>query len=251
MLGLLVAMAANPAMAKKEFDLSTIQTAAVVGFGGQNEIEENETRSGIGVVDTVNQLKQTAEAINGLEEGTLKQDAQSDAVRAYGAVESKLESGFGWSVLSRDELVAVPAYQQLDEARSTPGKLGEMGDAWGAGYCPSGVVHWASMIRVKQPERDALIEALGVDAVVVAQFTVSGKDQGVSIGGVGTSRIKPQALVQLSVYQKGEKKPVWRGYAQGPKVDEALQGDFGKTADPSEAILAALDLGMDKLTEKY
>lgn len=252
MVAALVAMVmTSPAEAKRDFDLSSIQSAAIVGFGGEIEIEQKETKSGIGLVDSVQSMKEAANTINQLETGELKASAQDDTVRAYTSVETKLESGFGWQVLSRDELVAVSAYQQLDEAHSTKGKLAQMADAWGAGFCPSGVVHWATMSRIKQPERDALIDALGVDAVVVAHFTVSGKDQGVSIGGIGTSRVKPQALVYVSVYQKGEKKPVWKGYAQGPKVDEAIKEDFGKDADPSEAILAAIALGMDKLADKY
>ncbi|MEQ1506389.1 MAG: hypothetical protein ABMB14_29445 [Myxococcota bacterium] len=250
-IGWMAFLAANPASAKDEFDPSSVKSAAIIGFGGTIEIEATETKSGIGVVDTVNQIKQVSETIDGLQSGAAKAGAVDDTVRAYTTIETGLESGFGWTVPSNEELAATPAYQQVAAGYTGQSKLAQMAAGWGAGMCPPGIVHWASISRMKQPERDALIDALGVDAVLVAQLTVTGHDQGVSVGGIGTSRVKPQASVRLSLYQKGEKKAVWTGFATGPKVDEAIKADFGSAADPSDAIVEAIHLGIDKLTEKY
>ena len=80
-----------------------------------------------------------------------------------------------------------------------------------------------------------------------------GGSQGVSIGGVGTSRVKPQTTVFLTVYKNGEKKPVLRAVARGAKTKDAIKADFGSSDDTQEwtVLLESIDLGVTKIVEKF
>ena len=177
---------------------------------------------------------------------------QKQAVDAYTLVEAGLEEGFSWTITDYTDLVAQPAYQKTFEAHRSPGKLGQMQEDWASGMKPPGVVYYQLAHGMKQDERDALMDALGVQGLAVASVSISGDDQGVSVGGVGTSRVKPKTLVMVRLYVKGEKKPVWKGSAVGKKTETAIRGDMGyHQGDNGPILLESIEKGMAKFKEKY
>jgi len=240
------------AEAKDKFDPGSVQTVAMFGFGGTVEIEATATKTGIGILDTVNEVKKVDETVDALHSGELRDYAAQQGIDAFVAVEAGLEDAFGWDVTGWETLRDDEAYAAVVEANTMKGKLGAMAEAWGAGMCPPGLLHHEKAMWLKMDDRDALIDALGVDALVIADVAITGKDRGVSVGGVGTSRVKPKALVTVQIFTKGEKKKVWRGSVQGPKTDEAIKKDFGgSTGEDAEIYVDAITKGMDKFADKF
>lgn len=83
--------------------------------------------------------------------------------------------------------------------------------------------------------RDELIDALGVDAIIVARISVN--LNGSSVMGVGERH--PQTDLSFFIYKKGEEKPIWfEGQIKGDEATESV----GKTAFIDEALLGRLAL---------
>jgi hypothetical protein len=83
--------------------------------------------------------------------------------------------------------------------------------------------------------RDALITALGVDAIIVARIDVN--TTGTTVMGIGSRH--PQSTLSFSIYRKGDVKPVWfEGSLKGEEAKESV----GKTAFIDEALLQKLAL---------
>jgi hypothetical protein len=83
--------------------------------------------------------------------------------------------------------------------------------------------------------RDALIQALGVDALVVARVDVD--LNGTTVMGIGSRH--PQSNLSFSIYRKGDEKPVWfEGGIKGEEMEESV----GKTGFIDEALLQKLAL---------
>jgi hypothetical protein len=236
--------------AKETVDPASFGDVVLFGFGGTLEIEATQTSSGVGAVDAVADVQESVGMVASLSDGSMKSAAEMQSVRAFQTVETGLEAAFGWNVMDLDAMVADPSYAAAWDTH-TPAINKKM-SGWGSGMAPTGVIYKDLATTLKQPDRDALMEAMGVQYVAVASLVISGEDQGVSIGGIGTSRVKPQTLTMITVYQRGEKKPVWRGSAQGKKTDEAITADFGQAAEgESEIILQSIQKSMEKLAEKY
>jgi hypothetical protein len=188
--------------------------------------------------------------VSSLADGSMKSAAEQQSIDAFTTVESGLETAFGWNVMDLETMVGNADYHTMWDTK-TPGINKKM-SGWGSGMAPSGVIYKDLATTLKQDERDALMTSMGVQYMAIASITISGEDQGVSVGGVGTSRVKPQTFTMVSVYHLGEKKPVWKGSAQGKKTDEAIKADFGQAAEGENAIiLQSISNSMVKLAEKY
>lgn len=236
--------------AKEKPDPRTFGDVVLFGFGGTLEIEATQTSSGIGAVDAANAVGESVDMVGGLADGSTKSAAEQQSIDAFETVEAGLESAFGWNVLDLDAMVSNGSYASVWDTK-TPAINKKM-SGWGSGMAPTGVLYKDLARTLKQDERDALMEALGVEYMAIASLTISGEDQGVSIGGVGTSRVKPQTFTQVTVYQRGEKKAVWTASAQGKKTEEAIKADFGQAAEGESAIiLQSIENSMVKLAEKY
>ena len=241
----------NVATAKKpKFDPTSVSNVALFSMAGTVEIEQAETRSGVGVLDAARDLKKTKDAVSGLKDGSMKAESGRKTIEIYDTVEQGLEGAFDWEVWDYDTLSSHDAYAAAWDT-FTP-KKGRGLAGWGGGMAPEGILHNTSTLRLKQRDRDPLIEALGVDALVMVDLTVAGKDQGVRIGGVGTSRVKPRTTAIVTIYVPGEKKHVWRGGVTGEKTEEAIKNDMGAEDDGRHGlILASIQNAMTKLGEKY
>jgi len=243
-------VASNAWAAKETVDPRSFGDVVLFGFGGTLEIEATQTTSGVGAVDAAASIEESVVAVQGLSDGSTKSAAEQQSIDAFETVESGLEVAFGWAVTDLDAMVADPAYAAMWDAK-TPAINKKM-SGWGSGMAPTGVLYKDLATTLKQADRDALMDAMGVQYIAVASLTISGDDQGVSIGGVGTSRVKPQTFTSITVFQRGEKKAVWRGSAQGKKTEDAIKADFGQAAEGESAIiLQSIQNSMDKLAEKY
>jgi hypothetical protein len=76
--------------------------------------------------------------------------------------------------------------------------------------------------KIKQAGRDEIMNALKVDAVVLAQYTV--QISGSTIMGIGSRY--PQTSLNFTMYRKGIDKPVWQDIVKGEDMKESI----GKTA---------------------
>jgi hypothetical protein len=94
--------------------------------------------------------------------------------------------------------------------------------------------------RILGPEgRDALIKALQVDALIVAQVNVS--LHGTTVMGIGSRH--PQSRLHFTVYTLGQSKPVWfEGGLEGEESKESV----GKTGFIDEKALGRLALASAK-----
>ena len=239
------------AYAGSDFDPSSVSRVAVFGFGGSIEMEQAETKTGLGALDAAKKLKQGADDMNALSDGSMKAKSGQQAVDAYNLVTKGLAEAMGWEVLPLEEVSSNDTYAGLLAANTS--KQQQKMAGWGSGMAPEGIIHPTTTLRIKQDGRDSLIEALGVDALALVDLTVTGRDQGVRVGGIGTSRVKPRTTAVVTLFTAGEKKKVWRATVTGDKTDEAIAADFGgEDRDAkSQLVLASMANAMEKLGEKH
>ncbi len=76
--------------------------------------------------------------------------------------------------------------------------------------------------KIGQKGRDEIMNALKVDAVVLAQYTV--QIHGTTIMGIGSRY--PQSSIKFQLFRKGVEKPVWQDMVKGEDMKESI----GKTA---------------------
>lgn len=244
---LILLTATTSAHAKKaSFDPRSVTTVAMIGFGGTIDIEENTTGG------TAGSIGGSVKAITALADGSAATGQQQQAIDLYNTVETGLEATFGWEVMDQPALRAIEPYTVVWTQYRGQGKLADMQENFASGLKPPGIVHYQNTQRIKQTERDALIAALGVEAVLITQVGISGSDQGVSVGGLGTYRVKPQAWVRAQLFVAGEKKAVWTGMAKGKKTQSVIKGDWGfHEGDNAPIIVEAVGLAMTSFQAKF
>lgn len=128
-----------------------------------------------------------------------------------------------WKMLPLDEMRGNAAYQATYEKKMKGWQMGKVpGNA--RLLIAKGVMDAQSLIRMKPPERDQLMSALGVDAMMEVAVNVVFANKGVAIAGIGDRY--PQAYINLWMYKRGVEKPVW---FDGRVVGDASSSSVGKT----------------------
>ncbi len=152
----------------------------------------------------------------------------------YTSLSENLRSKLKWQVVELKDLKAHSGYQTAYK-KTMEGWQNKM--PAGAGlqdYEVEGLMDWHCLRLLKQEGRDQLIQALGVDALIMARSYVI--LDGVTILGIGDNY--PQAHVSLEFYGYGQKDPVWRESFKGEKSEKSV----GKTAFIDSEILKETSL---------
>lgn len=145
-----------------------------------------------------------------------------------------LRKNLKWNVMEKSAMVANPGYTQAYD-KTMKGWQNKMPP-------PQGTYHYnvAQVMDFDGPRildfkgREALMQALGVDAIVVTRMDVILKAN--TVMGIGSRR--PQATLSFFVYGKGEEKPIWfEGQIMGDEMESV-----GKTAFIDENLLGDLAL---------
>lgn len=159
--------------------------------------------------------------------GTGAQDMtahESDEVTGcWKDIASTLSSNMRWSVLPFDEMRENPAYKTIYDGKMKGWQTNKVPHQ-GKLYLVPGVMDAQSIRRMKPAERDQLMSALKVDALMEAQVNVSFHVPGMAVMGLGSRH--PQAVINFWMYKRGVEAPVW---FDGRVVGEASAKSVGAT----------------------
>lgn len=149
-------------------------------------------------------------------------EENEDAGASLRDISAVLAKRMHWSVMSADEMRNNEEYKKVYESKMK-GWQSKMGSPDKLLIAP-GVMDAQSLRRMKTIERDALMAALGVDALVEAWVHISFATKGVTVMGIGDRY--PQATASVWMYKRGVDKPVW---FDGHIVGEPSAESVGKT----------------------
>lgn len=151
----------------------------------------------------------------------------------YANMRTELSKNLHWEVLDEAPMITNAGYQTAYD-KTMKGWQNKMPP--GAGekqFAVKDVMDFDSG-RILGPEgRDALIQALGVDAIVVAHVDV--QLSGTTVMGIGSRY--PQSRVSFQVYARGQEKPVW---FDGGVEGDVSQESVGATGFIDEDLLGRL-----------
>jgi hypothetical protein len=135
--------------------------------------------------------------------GAARSAEAAQATALYEGLRAALREGLGWSVLSRPELLARPAFAAVLQAQGAVERgLLARSDRY---VHPEGVLWEIKARALTLEERERLLEGLGVDLLVVAQVHLTPEE------GDATRAV---AQVELLAYAAGAADPVW--HHRGP-----------------------------------
>jgi hypothetical protein len=140
-----------------------------------------------------------------------------------------------WDVMSERSMLENSTYK-ADYDKTMKGWQNKMGPGRGQNQFNVADVMDSDGPRILDVSgRDELIQALGVDAIVVARVQVS--LTGTTVAGIGSRH--PQTSVAFWIYKKGQEKAIWfEGGIKGEETEESV----GKTAFIDESLLNQLAL---------
>jgi hypothetical protein len=157
-----------------------------------------------------------------------------EVTKSYKDIATALKANMGWSVLGLDEMrgnaVYIKAYNDMMKGWQT-NKVPSAGKL----LTVPNVMDAQSLRRMKPYERDELMGALGVDALMETDVNVVFASKGITVMGIGSRY--PQAYVSLRMYKKGVERPVW---FDGRVEGEASNESVGKTGIWDESDVTRL-----------
>ncbi len=137
----------------------------------------------------------------------------------YTDLSTALKKNLKWKVVDRTTMVTNAGYKDAFE-KTMKGWQNKMPPSANyIQYNPNSVMDFDSP-RILGPEgREALMKALKVDAIVVAQVNVH--LTGTSVMGIGKQY--PQSVLNLRVFARGQENPVWfDGNIEGEESKESV-----------------------------
>ncbi|HEX4924226.1 MAG TPA: hypothetical protein VFV50_09070 [Bdellovibrionales bacterium] len=169
------------------------------------------------------------------EGGSLIAQTSTNVDQMYLSLTQNLRQNLKWDVVPLPKMTSnagyVKSYKQTMEGWQN--KMAPPADT--IQFLVKNVMDYDSTRILDQAGRDALLDALGVDALVTARVDVH--LNGTSIMGIGSRY--PQSKVSFQVHTKGQERPVW--FDGGVEGDEA-KDSVGETAFIDNAKLEELAL---------
>lgn len=183
---------------KEQDQVNSIQKAAVVAIGVYQPAREG---GGLGT-----------------QSGKLMLDSPH-VTGIYKDLVAELQKNMGWKMATYDQVRGNATFTQAYE-KTMKGFQNKVPPGEGENlYRAEGILDQDSPRILGVEGRNALIDALKVDAIVVV--TVRTQLKGTVVMGIGPR--KPQALVTLAVYKRGQEKPVWfDGMIEGAVSEESI-----------------------------
>jgi hypothetical protein len=192
-----------------EAELMKVKKVAIASFSFEQP--KNKTSGGVGIAED-----------------------SEDAAGALKDISGILAKRMQWTILSADEMRKNPEYEKVYTAKMKGWQMNKV-PVPGRLLIAPGVMDAQTLFRMKPPERDALMVALGVDALIEARVSIAFATKGVAVMGIGDRY--PQASVIVRMYKRGIEQPVWfDGHMQGEAATESV----GKTAFWDEADVTRL-----------
>ncbi len=199
------------------------------GCGGMSKYKEQDKVAGIqkAAVVAIGVYQPALEGgFLGTRSGKLMVDSPHAAM-IYKDLVAELQKNLGWKMLSFDQVRGASVMASAFE-RTMKGFQNKVPPGAGENlYRAEGMLDQDSPRILGPKGRDELIDGLKVDAIVVV--TVRTAIKGTTVMGIGSR--KPQALVTLAVYRRGQEKPVWfDGQIEGDVSTESIGVSTGKDA---------------------
>jgi hypothetical protein len=221
--------------------VAAAKRVAIIGYGGQLNLEDNQQKSGIAA--TVGAIK----GANDLFSGKLDERRREQATISYGVLGQKLGAALGWEVLPPETVAASPEYGQLLR------NAGSMYKGMGYQYVDV-ILPPAQANRLNAQNRQVLAASLGVDAMAIVdvQYYV-GDRGGFAIGGIGSTTVFPQAIINFTVVDNAG-EVIWRDMrAVGAVTKEGLRTTMGAeiVANETEVLNEAASTAFDALIARY
>jgi hypothetical protein len=207
-----------------------VKSVAIVGLAAGLNIENRTQGKGAAELGAAQEISNL-----GSDEKIAERKEQGNQL--YDALVAEIGKTLGWTVKSRAEVVGDAANQALYvEKIGEPNRL-QLG---GMRIYVPGVLWTERVSGLTPPERQKLLESLGVDALVFADvhFFVgkigpvtwkAGNDGGFVVTGPipGTSAAYPAARVRLEVYDSDFPQPIWADSAAGEPAKAGVVSTMG------------------------
>jgi hypothetical protein len=206
---------------KDEASVQTIKRVAVVAFDVTQPASKKLS------------LNLSKGRLEGAAGGSWLAQQASHVDQLYADLGQSFRANLKWNVMKPELMKANPGYVKAYKD-TMEGWQNKMPPAQGDNlFLVTGVMD-GDALRILGPEgRDALIDALNVDAIITADIrTVI---HGTSIMGIGAQH--PSANLSFWIYTKGKEKPVWfEGQIEGDEAPESI----GATGFINETLLNQL-----------
>jgi hypothetical protein len=239
-----IALSACSTMKVEPDRVATVKKVAIVGFdvNQQNPVSKGDlfkvlTKQKVGTEATV---KGRAEAVH--------------VEKMYAALRQKLEKENHWKILTQEQVVKNPAYQELFKAKTEGWQNRPIaGDDYSLMQAP-GVLDTFALYTTPPEKLKALQEALGVDALLIVGVKVMLNLDSALGAMVGQGKFNPLAITSLQMKDGRTNDRIWfDSNAKGQPVQNDEKNFMGM-ADQDKlnqmAVLAA-ESSYDQLLVNY
>lgn len=243
---LAVALSACASMKRTRIEKAEVAKAKNVAIAGFHLAVE-EPKSLIG------DFKKAKDALNGKFKDANQEHETAD--RIYDDLNSRLSKEMKWNMKPRAAVAGNSGYKQLVTKYTTGLQVGGMTTSENYQKMrPHAMLDADPVIyKLSQADREALMDQLGVDALVANFMIASLRNESTFGGMVGAAKYKPKTQNVLRLYIRGQKEPVWLDSWAWGDGDKALQATANFVEDNLilEQVVVASKRSFDKLFENY
>lgn len=209
--------------------LDGVKSAAVVGY--EAFVELGKSSQPRGQAGGIGNMINAANTMNELSSGEYTAKRIEQATKTYDMLLQHLTEGTGWDWMGREAVTSTPAYSQVFQSKRS--SLATFGQDFGRARLVPNLLQPHDASRLSKAERDALMDALRVDALAVVRVRYAvGKNTGFAINGMGKTGVLPKAIVDITVWDRQGEAPIWRDNdAAGETASVGVETTMGVVND--------------------
>lgn len=233
-------------LTKAEIDRNAIgQTKNVAMVGFHLAMEEPKS--------AVSDLQKLGDLTKGKVRDANEQHDTADEV--YAELKRRLTEEMHWNIVPAATVQRLPAYKDLVKQYTTGLQIG--GTPLPQNYHkirPHQMLDADPFIyKISQEEREALMDKLRVDALVVDFLLVSLRNESTFGGMIGRAKYKPKAQNIIRVFVRGKKDPAWFDTWAWGDGEQALQASLNFVEDKPllEQVTIASKKSIDETMVRY
>ncbi len=188
--------------------------------------------------------------------GAVENSAEQAGNEAYALFAQGLNQEFSMDVMTREALIAHPAYREVFDKYQGKGLAGFAAamDSNNIDYRPGGIIKGYSRSQLKDEERLALMTALGVDALVTCYMQI--KEAG-SVGIGPYKATKYRATAQFHMFDKSGE--IWSEPGATGDSGESVhrlslpvgQQEMGEEDAEKKSFLQALASAQERMFQRF
>ena len=244
--GMMMFLSACGSMTKAQIDkerTGKVKNVAIVGL----HVAMQEPQSLMG------DMKKLGDLTKGKVRDANQQHDTADEV--YTHLRSQLSQNLNWNMLPPGQITREPSYQALVTKYTTGLQVG--GTPLPSDYHkvrPHGMLDADPFIyKISQADREALMDQLRVDALVVDFLLVGLNNKSMFGGMVGAAKYQPKAQNIIRVFVRGQKDPVWFDTWAWGEGDKALQATMNFVEDKPllEQVVVASKKSIGQTMDRY